>query len=169
MSKRDDISAALFNLLKTSAGAGQNQFPFQTFVQRAYAPDRLGGVAMPIGMLVKTDENIIRNQDSGRGLGLTKYRLTYRLLVYKQYEGTFDPDDQAVPEQDINAILYAIDFALNPTVPTWLGERQTLGGLVEDAWIEGNIEIAQPILDPWLVISIPIHVLAGRLQVAGQP
>lgn len=167
--KRDIISTALFTLLQSASGTGANQFNFQTFVQRAYAPDDVKGVGMPIGMLVKTEETIIRNQETGRGLGLTKYRLSYKFLIYDQVSMNTDPTEPIIPEQEVNAILNALDSAFTPSSPTWMGERQTLGGLVEDAWIEGNIEIAQPIMDRWLIISIPIHILAGRIQVEGQP
>lgn len=163
---REAISVALFNLLKGANGPGANQFQFNSFFRRGYAPGSITGAMLPAAMLVKIGERVHRYQETGRGLGLVKYFLDYRLLIEDIGTFTFNPDDPAIPETEINQILHAVDFVLTPT-PS--GETQTLGGLVLDAWMEGEAEISQPILSNRLIIAIPIHILAGRIHVLGTP
>lgn len=63
-----------------------------------------------------------------------------------------------VPDTALNTILDAIEVALAP-LPA--AEVQTLGGLVEHCWIEGDIEIGLGSLGQQLICNVPIKVLVA--------
>jgi hypothetical protein len=69
-----------------------------------------------------------------------------------------DAGPDAVPDTVINQMLDAIGLVLQSIPP---GEKQTLGGLVENAWVEGEILIDSGILDQQCVIQIPVKVVTG--------
>lgn len=86
--------------------------------------------------------------------GLSKWVLEYKVLVYARADA--EPD--TVPETILNAYRLAIFSAIRSTPP---GEKNTLGGRVEHAWIEGQILRDMGILDQQLVLMIPVKVLIG--------
>lgn len=58
---------------------------------------------------------------------------------------------------DLNAV---IDAALTKLAPAFPGEKQTLGGLVEDVYVEGQIEMYEGVLQDRAVAVLPITVVA---------
>ena len=42
-----------------------------------------------------------------------------------------------------------------------IGERQTLGGIVNNAWIEGEVIMDTGILDQQLALMVPVSVECG--------
>ena len=61
----------------------------------------------------------------------SQYTLDAKIWVY-----TNDPDPTKAPAQAINDIMDQVDAILKPTTPA---NKQTLGGLVEHCWIDGEI------------------------------
>lgn len=67
-----------------------------------------------------------------------------------------DGDPAATAETPINGLIDAIDLALRPPPGR---QEQTLGGMVQHAWIEGRTEIHPGDLDGQAIAVIPLKVL----------
>jgi hypothetical protein len=65
-------------------------------------------------------------------------------------------DPNANPEAAINDIVDAIEAALAPSVVSGV---QTLGGLVSNAWIEGEIDQFPGVLDGIAKAIVPVKIL----------
>jgi hypothetical protein len=89
---------------------------------------------------------------SGRGVP-TKWLFTCDLYVYVKATGT------DLPSTALNAVLDQITTAL--AAPEPIDNRQTLGGLVEDCWIDGPIQTDEGVLGDIAVAIIPIHILVA--------
>jgi hypothetical protein len=89
--------------------------------------------------------------------GLTRWERFYFAMIYMRR-------DQAPLEEGeyfsdlIDDLLDAIDKVLAGDLP---GEANTLGGLVTQCTIEGDIMVDAGILDNQAVILVPIHVIVG--------
>ena len=66
-------------------------------------------------------------------------------------------DDSVVPDTQMNALLDAIELALMPSG----GEVQSLGGLCDHAWIEGDIQTDEGALGAQAVALVPIRILVS--------
>jgi hypothetical protein len=66
------------------------------------------------------------------------------------------PDPKAVPEVAMNAVLEAVEAALQPPPGA---ETQTLGGLVSHCWIEGRAERDPGQIDGQAKAILPIRIL----------
>ncbi len=140
---RESVSAALFLLL-------QNGFQWATSSRKAVIWSTLTAAQQPAMFLIHTAENI----NQAQALGLPKFTLHYMCLIY----AVVDQSTEApAPDTQINSLLDAVDSALHP-IP---GERQSLGGIVLDAYINGDVMIDTGILDQQIAIVIPIRVLTG--------
>lgn len=85
-------------------------------------------------------------------LGLpTKWTLNADLYLYARTDG------EQVSAAVLNPILDAIEAALKPDNPT--RRTQTLGGLVERCWIEGEIQTDEGTLGDQAVAIVPIRML----------
>jgi len=147
---RAQVSGALFTVL-------QNAYSWALADPRLPVPAKLGANQQPALFLVKPDEDW--TQQGGNRMAMTSYTLQYYALVMVRGAGTpEDPD--ATCENVIDSILDAIDTAMMPS-PPGLGFKQTLGGLVTNAWIEGRVTIDTPVLFQQAAIWIPIKVLVG--------
>jgi hypothetical protein len=67
------------------------------------------------------------------------------------------PDKSAIPGAALNALIDAVEMALQPGPAQ---EVQTLGGLVQHCWIEGKIEMDPGDLDGQAKAIIPVRMLA---------
>jgi hypothetical protein len=87
-----------------------------------------------------------------RGLPTT-WVLAVDLYLYSH--GGADPN--AVPAQALNALLDGLEAALAPDPASGL---QTLGGLVDHAWIDpGGIETDEGVLGDQAVAIVPIQIM----------
>lgn len=91
--------------------------------------------------------------DPARGLP-TKWTLNVDIYIYVQCG-----DDEA-PATVINPILDAVEAILKPDYPD-VQRTQTLGGLVEHCWIEGQIDTDEGTLGNQAVAVIPIRILVA--------
>ena len=122
--------------------------------QRARVPDDIPANQQPAMFLIKPKE--VWNQTSG-DFTMTTYRLQYFLLVSTRAAGT--PEDSgSTAENILDNILDAIDTALQSPRK---GEPQTLGGLVTNCWVEGQVDIDTPVLFEQCAIWLPITVVVG--------
>lgn len=140
------ISLALFALLKTS-----------TFSFNAY--DRQGTIWTNVNLADQPYLGLIEHgirgvQDSA--IGLTKWTMHFWVLVYIRADA--DEGATTVPATQLNAALLAIANVIAGTAP---GEKQTLGGLVNNCWINGEIFIDTGILDQQCALVIPVDVELG--------
>jgi hypothetical protein len=89
---------------------------------------------------------------TGRGLPQS-YTMTADIYLYVRNESNGTPAPQ------VNALLDAVDAALKPTTPDG---RVTLGGLVHDAWIEGQIARDEGVLGQIGVAVVPLKILLAQ-------
>jgi hypothetical protein len=87
---------------------------------------------------------------------LAKWTLNTLVWVY-----AMAPDDTTPSAPALNTLLGLIRNALGPdrSGPGRAQFRQTLGGLVFDVWIEGNITTDQGFLGQQAVAKIPIRII----------
>lgn len=145
---RETVAAALFSLLQTTQIGGNPAF--LTTGRRGRIWSNVTPDDQPAMFLIHSGESAVQSQAPG----LTKWLLHFEMLVYLRV----DPSPTATPDTTINAILDAIDAQLQSMPP---GERQTLGGVIYNAWIEGQILIDTGILDQQVAILVPIKCLTG--------
>lgn len=79
-----------------------------------------------------------------------RWTLSVRLFIYAQGDG----GTGGVPSQALNPLLDAVEQALAPAVG-----KQTLGGLVESAWIDGQVNVYEGVLGQQAVAIVPVSVL----------
>jgi hypothetical protein len=143
---RTAISTALFNLLK-------NAYAWNLADQRLQVPDNLDQESQPAMFVMKSKENV--TQRGGMDFAMPVYKLSYAVLITLMAGAT---PETTTAESQLDAILDAVDAALQSPRK---GEPQTLGGLVTNCWIEGDIQIDTPVLFQQCSIWIPITVLVG--------
>lgn len=67
-------------------------------------------------------------------------------------------DKSLAPSQILNPLIDAIEEALKPNA---IDNKQTLGGLVQHAWIDGAIETDEGVLGDQAVAIIPVVIKAA--------
>ncbi len=82
----------------------------------------------------------------------SKYLLEAKLWIY-----THRDTAGVIPSAQINQILDALDAALKPAASPL--NKQTLGGLVEHCWIDGEIATDEGTLGNQAVATVPIRML----------
>jgi hypothetical protein len=141
----ETIEAALFALLQ------ENTYPFATYDRRGQLPENVPAANQPYLGLVHLADVQVENQAQG----LEKWLMHFRVLVYIRA----DASPTAIPATEMNKALQAIVQVMRSSPP--IGERQTLGGLVDNAWIEGTVLRDTGILDQQCALLIPIIVDTG--------
>ena len=138
---REPIYAAL---LATLSGAA----PFVTGSRRLRHWSDVGPAEQPALFVVRKSETAQRRN------GLPpKWTLAVDVFVYVRA-----PDDVSAATTILNPLLDAIEAVLAPADPA---ATQTLGGLVEHAWIAGKIETDEGVLGGQAVAIIPVEVLVS--------
>lgn len=79
------------------------------------------------------------------------HKIEFQLYIY-----VHSTDPTVPPSSLLNPILDALEAALTPTP----GLKQTLGGLVQHAFISGSIETDEGVLGDQAVAIVPIEALA---------
>ncbi len=149
---REQISVALFNLLANNTALAAL---CKTITRTPKIWTAVNEADRPYLQLFKggpETEGYIQPQQGH--IGLTKYRINYNLWLYL----SVDPSGQINGETTVNNIADAIDVAMQSNA---FGERQTLGGLVNNAWIEGGSEWGREFEDNNLTIFWRIAVETG--------
>lgn len=144
---REAISTALFNLLVNTKIAGLPAFKSTSRKAKIWSNTNVGD--QPAMFLIHSGEEAVQN----KAYGITKWHLHFDILIYARV----DASPAATPDTTINTLLDAIDTQIRGTQ----GERQTLGGVVHHAWIEGQILIDTGILDQQIAILVPVKILMG--------
>lgn len=149
---RETVAAALLTLLQPTQYTlpGGQPTLFQTVGRNVQTWGAIAVGDQPAMFIVHSGEQIVQSQ----AYGLSKYMLHFELVIYARA----DASPAAVPDTLINAMLDAIDAQMQ-SAPK--GERQTLGGVVYHAWIEGDVFIDSGILDQQIAMLVPVKVLTG--------
>lgn len=144
---RESIFAALFSLA-AKANTPNTKF---SVMSRRFIPwserSNLEGVELYQLQLPQMSK-----QDT---MGANQWKLHAIWFVYIPVN---TDDLRTVVSTYLNNYLDALDNAISPQM---LGERQTLGGLVTNAWIDGNVIVDEGLLSPPALIAIPITILTG--------
>lgn len=67
-------------------------------------------------------------------------------------------DFKTVVSTTLNNYLDALDNAISASLS---GQKQTLGNLVTNAWIDGDVIVDEGLLSPPALIAIPISIITG--------
>jgi len=138
MITRETIYAALFSTLSAVAG-------FVTVSRRLKHWTDTPPAAQPALFVIQRREAVV----TVPGLNPV-YTLEVDAYLYA-YSG----DLTASPAQLLNPLLDAVTATLLPDAAT---NKQTLGGLVQHCWIEGNIETDEGVLGSQAVAIVPIRI-----------
>ncbi len=142
---REQVSIALFNLISPA-------YPWKTAQRAGMMWQDVGSVGQPAMFVFQIGESGTQAQ----AIGLTKWRLHFWCMIYLRADAA-QISQQTTIETQMNDILDKIEKALQPI----RGEKQTLGGIVNNAWIEGQIIIDTGILDQQCALIIPVMVETG--------
>ena len=143
----ETIALALFVRL------GQINYAFKTMDRRGKIWTNVAPADQPYIGLIERGGMVVQNT----AIGLTKHTLHFIILVY--IRGDESQNASAIlPATLLNAVWKATETVLNSSP---IGERQTLGGIVNNAWIEGEVIMDTGILDNQLALTIPVAVECG--------
>lgn len=137
---REDIYAALFALLGKLPGVLTSSRQLKHWDDVNEFP-----------AVFQSQKTEIANK-SGRGIP-TRWTLLVDIYVYVKVE-TGQPSSPA-----LNEMLDYITDAL--AAPEPIDNKQTLGGLVEDCWIDGQITTDEGTLGELAVAIIPVHIIVA--------
>jgi hypothetical protein len=152
MTSRKSIAAALLAQL-TQGGQ------FIKSGRRDRAPEQAAAPNAPGFYLLKPRETYRYSDDAERGLPPVR-ELLFFALIYTDVGS----NASAVPADVIDDLLDAVDQALapSPTDQITNGGRQTLGGLVYDCRIDGEVECAPGDLQGKGQTLVPIKVTLNQ-------
>jgi hypothetical protein len=143
---REAVYAALWALV---SGDARVQAAFRTLSRYTRHFEETDGHLMPALFQLQKSETW---QQVGRGIP-PKRTLNCHFLVYTN---TAAPAEQ-LPSTALNVLLDVLDDVLaKPANGSYV---QTLGGLVNHVYIEGEIQIAEGLLQPKSIVAIPITML----------
>lgn len=94
---------------------------------------------------------------NGRGLP-AKMMMNVILWVYT------NPKADPIPSKVLNDTLDAIDTALRPPLSGGQQNVQTLGGLVDNVWVEGEVPRESGDLDTYGLAAVPVKILVPQTQ-----
>jgi alpha-D-ribose 1-methylphosphonate 5-triphosphate synthase subunit PhnH len=146
---RVTIFTALFNVVKTVAN-------FQTVNQRFIPWTQLSAAQMP-ALTAFEDRDVYEWLADP----LARIKMRVHLIMYFAA-----PQDLTfAPVQDLDNVLDALDVALRPSGTDQATGRQTLGGLVYNARIEGEVVKASGDLDGISALICPVEVTVAQKSV----
>lgn len=151
---REAISEALFSLLENNTNLAALIKTF-TRVPRMYSdwdpPDQ------PVLTLAKTGP--ASEVSSQNAMGLTKWNIEWKLIIYARN----DAAPGAIGETLLNNIADAAEKAIEGSGSAVFGNRQPLGGLVTNVWMEGPSmwDLGLPD-DPQMVAMYVIKAVTGQ-------
>lgn len=139
---RETIYAALFAQLQSALGT-----TFKTYSRRWVDPAQMAPTDRPAFFQVEVGEVAATSQKIA-GLPIT-WNPKVDLVIYT----TGNSDPGAIPSQELNSLLDAVEAALPNATK---GTAQTLGGKVYTARIDGKIEIVENISGMMALAVVPV-------------
>src|SRR5256885_3076345 len=149
---REQISVALFNLFANDQAL---KSLCKTVTRSPRLWTQVNDAEKPFLMLFKggpATEHM--DQAQAQRMALTKYTIYFNLWLYV----ATDPSGETTAETILNNVADAIDAVMHTDS---LAERQTLGGLVNNAWLEGQTEWGREFEDQNVVAFWRIAVETG--------
>ncbi|MDE2101878.1 MAG: hypothetical protein KGL39_31825 [Patescibacteria group bacterium] len=134
---RESIYAALFSLLQTATGLTTASRRFKTW-------DQSTGTAL---YQVQKSEKA-----TSKLPGAKRWELSVDVYLYAVAD-----QSNTAPATALNALLDAIEAALQPEP----GVKQTLGGLVDQAYIDGVIQVNTGDIGDVMFAIIPVTIVTG--------
>ena len=150
---REQIAQALLTLLQginTNISYGPAQFPAGSITRRGAIWSKTAPANQPCLYVVQVAEHT--SQESA--FGENRWVLYFTLEVYAQA----DAASAAVPDTLINAILDGIELTIQSKPK---GMPQTLGGIVTNCWIEGEIVLGTGQIETQLMMLVPVRIVTG--------
>jgi hypothetical protein len=147
------IEVALFNLLQ----AAVKGLPFKTVARHGRIWGNIDPQIQPALFLIPLGGPT----DQPGPYGLPRYTLHYLVLIYARADGANVPTNQPntpAPQTILNNAWAAVQKAL---LGSQIGQPQTLGGLVTNCWIEGEVTMQAGILDAQMALEIPVRALTA--------
>lgn len=145
------VYAALFDLLKSAV------FPegisWETTERIVVVPDQVAVANQPALLLIEGP----MHAEQVQLMGPTKWVFTAVAAIYVRADGSASPNP--LPAQVANWLIWGVVNAFNTRPPY---QKQTLGGLVYNAWISG--EVLSSVTEQQMVITIPINMLPGPVS-----
>jgi hypothetical protein len=92
--------------------------------------------------------------DEQAATGLTRWTLHAWLMIYNR----IGADPAAIPSTPLNQLVDAVENVLQAPC----GEKQTLGGLVTQCSIVGDVLIDEGVLDQQGIAMLPIVIITGE-------
>ncbi len=150
---REQVSIALFNLLKTS-------YSYPVSSRRMVLYDDVASINLPGLFLDEVKEKHSRNSNPTPAVRT----LHYMVYIYTKADPSTGSDATNVPATQLNNLLDAIDPVQGGVLKAddALQNRQTLGGLVYDCYIDGDIEKIPGDFDNRGSLIFPIKVIFNR-------
>lgn len=139
---REAIYGALFGLAARAAA-------FRTTGRRLRHWSDVGPAEQPALFMVQKRETATRQRGQP-----AKWVLHVDLFVYAHA-----PDELTSPATILNPLLDAVEAAIAPDNAA--SNLQTLGGLVQHAWIAGAIETDEGVLGGQAVAIVPVELLVA--------
>lgn len=140
---REAIYSALWDLVTADPRIGA---VFRTLSRYEIHFDQVDPNNMPALFLYQTGEDWLRP-----GKGIPPKRTLRSHFVC--YTNTTAPEQ--LPSTAINTLMDVLDAVLTP----YDGSVVTLGGLIEHVYIEGEVVMAEGLLQPKSIIIVPITML----------
>ena len=141
---RESVFVALFGLLSQLKNS-----PFLT-VSRRWEPYQNFAPEQQPALFVMQDNQ----RGEQKAYGLQKWTLKASLWIYC-YQGA---EDDFVASTTLNNLLDLVEAAIQPA-PGF--ERQMLGGIVQNCFIDGEIDVVEGVLGQQSVARIPITIITG--------
>jgi hypothetical protein len=145
---REPIFVALWNLI-TSHPTIQATFvqTARLLVHHSQVPGNAAG--MPALYMIERSESHVRK---GQGISDLRTLRPFLVMYFSTAQGT-----GALPATQCNNALDAIDYCIN--IPGNPANTQTLGGLVQHVYIEGEVTIDEGLLQETSVVVVPITIV----------
>ena len=150
---REQIAQSLLTLLQgvnANISLPSAKFPAGSITRKGAIWSKTPPANQPALFQIQTGESASQVGE----IGLTRWILDFTLEVY----AIADAASATVPDSLINGILDGIDKTLQPKPPY---ERQTLGGIVTNCWIDGDIIIGTGQIDTQLMMLVPVRCVTG--------
>ena len=145
----EEVYAALLALLTNATFAAGVTLKR---IQRAtVVPDTVPVVDQPALILIEGP----LHAEQKDAFALAKWTFTALAVIYVRADGAATGQNP-LPITTANYIIWGIKNAFNTAPPYG---KQTLGGLVHHAWIEG--EVLPEVSSEQMIITVPIYMLAG--------
>lgn len=145
-STRNAIFTALFNLLlQTTPPAGKQ---WKTFNQALRQWDQVDSTDQPALFLHRGPQTTSQKAS----YGVAKWQLRATVWMYFRVDGL--NTSSTYPDQLTDQLIDSLEQVMQPTPPDM---QQTLGGLVEHAWIDGTI-VWDTFTDGQAILVAPISI-----------